>query len=601
MRASELLVLLLAASPGIVQAQCTPSPAVQTALNDLPLATRVMRSTWQKYEEDLRALRARFPQDLFVQRKFIQGSRRKFGNDRVLPEYKALHDQHPDDPVSAYLYGLALEGRQSQESIKLFEDALAKSAGFPWPHLGLAEVYSTPVFRNNQERLKHLHAFLTACPDALEGYSYLTDNDDKAVLASYAAKLRALLLPRTDDPAIGAYPTLWSLEFKAHPPSEYEGVRNQIAGDLQRIRALNREDRRQWYYTLEEGYQLAKDQTQADWAHDERQRRLPEAWELYSMSKWYKDHPHPNPDDSAAKKRAYYADLLKESDQWLQQRSGITRIWDARLEAMEYLDDVSAADVLTAVHTDLKLALLDVGREWLLPSDYFLAARVLSRKHLEPRLLVELAQKVSAMMQERSGQPLNFDGQATKENQQVGEFYRWVDAVTASQYEAAGHIDLKQPTQARLVLTRMEDQLQTLKAAAGDQPDFKKELTTHQAAWWALLARTAELEGHDQDAMAFYEHSLLSRFEAQQTPETGLQDEVADHARRMWAKLGGANEGWQLWYASEANVLATQATLTWQDANEPLPAFALTDLKGKTWTQASLKGKTTFLNFWASW
>jgi hypothetical protein len=56
--------------------------------------------------------RVRFPQDLFVQRKFIQRSRRKFGDDRVLAEYKALHDKQPDDRVSAYLCGLALEGRQ---------------------------------------------------------------------------------------------------------------------------------------------------------------------------------------------------------------------------------------------------------------------------------------------------------------------------------------------------------------------------------------------------------------------------------------------------------------------------------------------------------
>ena len=50
--------------------------------------------------------------------------------------------------------------------------------------------------------------------------------------------------------------------------------------------------------------QLAKDQKQADWAHDERQRRLPEAWELYSMSKWYKDHPHPEQRRSGRQKSA---------------------------------------------------------------------------------------------------------------------------------------------------------------------------------------------------------------------------------------------------------------------------------------------------------
>ena len=47
--------------------------------------------------------------------------------------------------------------------------------------------------------------------------------------------------------------------------------------------------------------------------------------------------------------------------------------------------------------------------------------------------------------------------------------------------------------------------------------------------------------------------------------------------------------------------LGQQATLTWEDANQPLATFELADLSGKTWNVAALKGKTTFLNFWASW
>jgi cytochrome oxidase Cu insertion factor (SCO1/SenC/PrrC family) len=41
--------------------------------------------------------------------------------------------------------------------------------------------------------------------------------------------------------------------------------------------------------------------------------------------------------------------------------------------------------------------------------------------------------------------------------------------------------------------------------------------------------------------------------------------------------------------------------LRWDDANQPLAPFELVDLNGKTWSVESLKGKVTFLNFWASW
>ena len=598
MRISTLAGLLWIALPGLSEAQCTPSPTVQAAIDDLPI--RLIGVGWQKYDDALHALRTRFPDDLFVQRLLIQTSRRKFGDDKVLAEYKTRYEKSPDDPVVAYLYGLALQGRESKESIRLFVGALAKSPGFAWPHLGLTAVYSMPVFLNREEGLKHLQAFLSACPDSLEGYSRLRDIDDKSVLAAHAAALRTLLSPRTDKQAIGAYPTLWSLEFKVRPLSEYDGLRKQVGEDLRRIRALGREGEREWYYTLEEGYKLVKDQKQADWAHDERQRRLPESWELFSRSQWHKDHPRPNDDDPGDKKRTYFGELFKQTDQWSKERPGMARIWSDRLAAARYLDDVSAADVRTAAETYLRLTMQDAGPDGPSSYQYFTVAQVLSGKHLDPARVVEIAQKGRAKLAEESAQPM-FDGYATKENLQDSRFYQASERVTGSEYEASGYIDGKQPAKARLVLTRMDDELQALKSVAGNKADNKKEYMTRLANWWALMARTAELEGHDQDAMAFYEHALLTRIEARQTPETGLKDEIADGARRMWAKLGGSNEGWQLWYGRQADILATRATLTWDEANEALPAFELTDLKGKKWTQAYLKGKTTFLNFWATW
>ncbi|MGA3078161.1 MAG: hypothetical protein ABSG56_31350, partial [Bryobacteraceae bacterium] len=195
----------------------------------------------------------------------------------------------------------------------------------------------------------------------------------------------------------------------------------------------------------------------------------------------------------------------------------------------------------------------------------------------------------------------SYDAYDTKENLQESHFYQSLDPITGSGLEAESYIQLKQADKARLALVRMENELQATNALVGDKAELKKEYTSRLAAWWGLMARTAELQNHEQDAMAFYEHALLARFEAQQMPETGMRDEIAENARRLFTKLGGTNDGWQIWYGSRADKLASQATLTWEDANQPLPSFELADLKGKTWTQASLKGKVTFLNFWASW
>ena len=55
--------------------------------------------------------------------------------------------------------------------------------------------------------------------------------------------------------------------------------------------------------------------------------------------------------------------------------------------------------MLTAVNTDLKLTMDDMGPAGLLPSEYLTVARVLWRKHLEPEGLVELAQKALAKVE----------------------------------------------------------------------------------------------------------------------------------------------------------------------------------------------------------
>ena len=148
---------------------------------------------------------------------------------------------------------------------------------------------------------------------------------------------------------------------------------------------------------------------------------------------------------------------------------------------------------------------------------------------------------------------------------------------------------------------QLDVRLQDLKSLAQDKEDRQKECASQEAAYWGLMGRLGEMQNRTQDAMAFYENGLLARLEKGQKPETGEKDELADNARRLWAKLGGTDEGWKIWYARRADALATKSQLTWEKANEPLAAFELADLQGKTWKLADLKGKVTLLNFWATW
>jgi len=509
MRKSALGLILIAAL-GVIPSPaldlCTPSQAVKTALDALPTQSPSDKD-WgfrQKRRAALEDLLNRFPGDLFVAKAYVDSMYRGSDKEQLIAEYKRGHEQNPDDPQLAYLYGLALIGRQSRDAIKLFDSALTKAPEFAWPQLALAQIYALPVFLNKDDRDKHVKDFLAACPDSLDGYEQLASLDDKAVLAANAARLRAMLATRTDPDSIDAYTTLWSIEFKAHAVSEYDGLRQVVAGDLKRLRVLNREDKRQWWETLEQGYKLANDQKQSDWALEERQRRVPQPWELRSMTKWRKDHPNPQKEDAADKKHAFNTELLKQTELWLKERPAMMAALNSRLNAMEHLDNIPDAAIEAVASEYLKAATSNAGPEGPGSSVYFTIARVLSKKHLQPDRVLELARKGLAQAQVESSVP-PYDLYATKEDLQETNFYWAVPVVRGVGFEAGADIDLKQTAEVRMALLRMEDQLQTLKKLAGDKAELKKEHTLSMVVWWGLMARHAELDNRNQDAMAFYE------------------------------------------------------------------------------------------------
>jgi hypothetical protein len=282
-----LAALLLGVTPNGLLAEdidaCGPSSPVKAALEALPpyaAPDQTERQYREQKLEKIQALIRQYPGDLFVNRAYIEFLSESPDREKVSEHYKELSEKNPNDSGSLYLYGTSLVGRNSPDAIRVFERSIEKDPKFAWPHLSLMDIYSSRNFSNKQEAIKHAKAFLDLCPSSLEGYEHLTNLDDHALLAASTQKLRALLAGRSDPDAVGAFRTLWSLEFKAHPPSEYEPLRKQVGEDLTRLRSLNMLDKRQWYEALEDGYKLVNDQKEADWAKEEREQRFPRPWEL---------------------------------------------------------------------------------------------------------------------------------------------------------------------------------------------------------------------------------------------------------------------------------------------------------------------------------
>ncbi len=65
------------------------------------------------------------------------------------------------------------------------------------------------------------------------------------------------------------------------------------------------------------------------------------------------------------------------------------------------------------------------------------------------------------------------------------------------------------------------------------------------------------------------------------------------HGLRAWLAAGA-------WLACPLPARAAHVVRPWP-AGKPTPALSLTDLDGKAWTLAGLRGRVVVINFWASW
>jgi hypothetical protein len=611
-RKGRMLVCLLAAglalAPVALRAQagaiCGPAPEVKAALDKVPSYQTADQTDYQ-YSQARRSalsdLMRQYPGDVFVQRAYIRSmAYPRAYRLKVMAEYKALHEQHPDDAQISYLCALTLLGRDSPQAIKLLTAALQMAPNFPLPHLTLVDIDTSEVFLNQTDAAAHEKAFLSACPAALEGYQSLTDVDDHDLMVSSAAKLRQILEPRTDPDALDAHPTLWAIEFKTRPPAEYDALRKQVAADLARLRALNLENVRQWWSALEEGYKLVNDKKQSDWAQDQRLARFPSPYEIPGAEQWAKDHPRPGDDAPVETRQAYYSARLAHVDEMVKARPNTTSFWLQHLDAIENLDNVPAPDVESAIDKALQVAQVNAGPDPLESYIYLDVAEVLSKKELQPERQVGMARLGLDRLEEDAKQPY-YDLYATKKNVDDNSFYVASQRSQALFWEADGYLRLKQADKAELILSQVDDRQQKLKGLVNGKDSRKQDYGSLAASYWGAMARLAELENRKLDAMAYYQNALLARLDSGQLPPPGEKDPIGDGAHRLWASLGGSDEGWNVWYGRPAQALATKSHLIWETAQDPLPPFKLADIHGKTWQLADLKGKVVFLNFWASW
>jgi thiol-disulfide isomerase/thioredoxin len=530
---------------------------------------------------------------LYMQLLHLTPSRPKPG--ALALEFEQRLREHPSDGRLLYLYGRALIGKNTPEAIVQLNRAAAVAPSMPWPYMALAEIYTSRNFADDGKLLANVRAYRRLCPANLDGFRHLDRVTDAAEAAAWARELRPLL-EKSTDPEDGQYwRFLWAAEFRVTPQAEYDTLRAKVAVDVKRLETLPQTENRLLLTALWDGYKLSGQMDAAArmdrrLSPDEDFRRIYDAWSVKAGLR-----------SSTAMTEEKHQEIMREyakvSAEWIAKWPDSLMAWDMRLGAMTSAPDWTQEELERVGEQCLKLAAkrplgwtstpreLRVAQAWVrrgirLKDSVRMAEESLDQILLGPEELSDLTAPPNAAEIVKGGQ-YGFDISV----------WGAMDAI------ADGAAQLKDFDKARGMLGKMQRWL--------DENQFKKDDATtgypqFQSRYLQGAGRLAEAEGRKVDAVALYARAIATG---------SVNPELRKHFRALWDEQGGTAEGWEIATKrlpapkppERPLVGVAREFAEWTKTDKALPEASLRDSLGKTWSVSSLKGKTTFLNVWATW
>ena len=548
----------------------------------------------------LQELLKKYPGDFHVQRRYqdVRRSGLVVEWKPLLAGYREQMEKNPREPVAVYLYSRLLVGRNTKEAIALSNKVTELSPDFPWVHLQLAEIYDYPNFRNANKSMEHLKQWMSKCPKSLDGLRMISRTSDKNLMTSTAQTLRSRLESSTAIEDLAYWDQLWTLEFKVKPVPEHPQLRKQIADDLTRLRAgdLNSKERLD---ALLAGYKQIGDTAGKRFVEDEIVRLMPKTGAARGIiqSRFYDEHPYPKAEDSEAKKQAYYKAVVQVTSQWLKQWPDDEYSVSARVRALMPMEGSSNEEVEAAYNAFARVH--DSSASYSLPPLENSVARFYLKRgfHLEavPAMLQKGLEEIEQIENNRvldDVHPRNEDMQGA--NLKHVRMDSWP-------MMAEAYARLKQPDKAREVLAQLADLVKPKDSSKTESQ--RRNYAYGQTVYWRTVGKVAEIEQRKLDALMAYQTALHFRTKPS-IPMAGKEDELSDSTQRVWKELGGTDQGWNAYLARNEiskSKFESAEVASWDTKNTPLAAFELTDLQGRNWSLADLKGKVAFINVWATW
>jgi thiol-disulfide isomerase/thioredoxin len=551
--------------------------------------------TWEERLAPRRALLKRYPNDLFVQLDYqdtILGVRALADE---LDGALALYHSIPDKTLSQYLEARLLWHSQVRESRETLNRLVETVPQFPWPHLTLVEIAEWPGNSDRGGVEEHLHAFQTACPNALEGYGYPASVKDPEMIRSGAAQLRRLLSVRTDAVVWRYYPVLWELEFRATPKEEHDKARQLVRDDVKRLESLEAVPSESWRLTFEQASELAQDPSIRSWLVATILSKFPNSQYAINIAEdhWRQEHPQPSieKEDDYKKWNAQHFEAVQG---WLKRWPNSPSLIDEQYEYLTSLPVLPTEKFLAIFDQDAEVA--ESHPDFLVPDPPFslwAAQGYVERKVRLDRVpkLIEIGLRQAMMQEKYEDDPELLPPE--NRGRRAGRLasIRYDANITLADL----YLYTKQTSKAEDVLTQVGADLEADKPAENASQADQNQYRNKRWGYLQRLAQLEEMEGKPQDALAHYQEVL------QQLPRRRVEEEKEASvraARQLYLRQGGQAGNWLAWATSPEKPSHGESTLTF---SAPLPDFAVKDLAGREWRLSDLKGKVTLLDFWATW